>query len=72
MATSTRLSLDFSDSHGNLINMTYSNAKNNVTDAQVKALMQGIIANGSIFADIPVTIREAHVITTEAIPVDLS
>ena len=72
MATSARLSLNFTKSSGELMNITYSNVKQNVSSANVKALMQGIIANGDIFSNRPVAIISAEIITTDKTVVDLS
>jgi len=72
MATSTKLSLSFMKSNGDSINFTYSNAKNNVTAANVKSLMEGMVANGDIFEKVPAAIKSATIITTERTAVDLS
>ena len=72
MAISTRLSLDFTKSNGDLINITYGNIKQDVSAANVKALMEGIVANGSIFENVPAAIKSAKIITTEATAVNLS
>ena len=72
MAISTKLSLNFAKSNGDAVNITYNHAKNNVSAANVKSLMEGIVANGEIFEKAPAIIKSAKIITTEDTPVDLS
>ena len=61
MATSTKLSLNFAKSNGNSMNLSYSYARQDASNANIKALMQGTAA-----------IRSAKIITTETTDVDLS
>ena len=72
MAISTKLSLNFTKINGDAINMTYGNIKQDVSSANVKSLMEGIVANGSIFEKVPAAIKSAKIITTEETAVDLS
>ena len=72
MATSTKLWLNFTRSNGGSMNLTYNHAKSNASAANVKALMQGIVANGNIFQKTPAAIKSAKIITTEETEVDLS
>lgn len=72
MAISTRLLLNFKKSNGELISIVYNDIKQDVSAANVKTLMEGIVANGSIFEKVPATIVDAKIITTEATAVDLS
>ena len=72
MATSTKLSLNFAKSNGNSMNLSYSYARQDASNANIKALMQGIVANGAIFENTPAAIRSAKIITTETTDVDLS
>ncbi len=72
MAISTKLSLSFTKSNGDAINMNYGNIKQDVSAANVKSLMEGIVANGSIFEKVPAAIKSAKIITTEETAVDLS
>lgn len=48
-----KLVLTFETSNGKNVIFTYNHAKPSATAAQVKALMNGIIANGSIFSTVP-------------------
>ena len=72
MATSTKLSLNFAKSNGKSMNLSYSYARQDVSNANIKALMQGIVANGAIFENTPAAINSAKIITTETTDVDLS
>ena len=72
MATSTKLSLNFMKSNGDTINFIYSNAKNNVTAANVLLIVEGMVANGDIFEKTPAAIKSAKIITTEETQIDLS
>lgn len=72
MATSTKLKMDFAKSNGDDMSITYNYIKNNVSNANVKALMEGMITNGAIYEKVPAIIKSATIITTEETAVDLS
>lgn len=72
MAISTKLKLGFTKSNGDSVSMSYANIKQDVSAANVKSLMEGIVANGSIFEKVPAAIKSALIITTEQTAVDLS
>lgn len=72
MATVTRLAMSFTKSNGDPVTMSYNYAKPTATNAQIKALMQGIITNGSIFKNVPAYIKSAEFITTDKTAIDLS
>ena len=72
MAEGTKLELGFLDSNGRNVIFSYNHAKASATAAQVKALMNGIIANGSIFANVPATAKSAKIVTTTEAEYDLS
>ena len=71
MAEGTRLVLGFETNTGSNVVFTYSYAKPSATLANVKALMNGIIANGSIFTKVPATAKSAKTITTSENVYDL-
>lgn len=71
-ATSTELKLYFLKSNGNEMSMTVKYARQDASNANIKALMQGIIANGAIFENTPVALKAAKIVTTETTDVDLS
>ena len=72
MATSTKLLLNFLKSNGNEMGLTYNYANPSASRTDIKALMQGIVANGAIFENTPAAIRSAKIVTTETTDVDLS
>ena len=72
MAAGTKLVLTFLDSIGAKRDFTFKYARANATAAHIKTLAQTIIANGSIFTNIPVTARKAVLETTTETDVDIS
>ncbi len=67
MATTStsRLVCKFKNLEGKAVNKNFNYAKADVTDANVKTLMNAIIANGSdVFNDVPTQKTGAQVITT--------
>ena len=72
MATVSKLVLTFLDSNGGKVTQNHNHADPDVTDAQVKSLMQTIVTNGSIFATPPSAIQSAKIVTTETTSIDLS
>lgn len=69
--TATKLVLKFMSATGSEITMNYNYVDPEVEAASVKALMEGIIANGSIFANVPTAMTSAKVVTTEETLIDL-
>ena len=72
MAAGTKLVLGFENSTGNAVSMTYNYAKPSAGLVNIKALMNGIIANNVIFANPPVTAVSAKEVTTTENIYDLS
>ena len=72
MAVSTKLSLTFTDGDGASINHSYNYANPEVTSASVKALMQGIVANGAIFDRVPVATKSAKIVVTEETSININ
>lgn len=72
MAEGTKLVLGFESSSGKSITLTYKYAKPSATLANVRALMNGIISNGSIFDSVPATSKSAKTVTTSENVYDLS
>lgn len=72
MASGMKLVLGFETAEGKSMTLTYNHAKASATAAQVKALMNGIIANGSIFSTVPATAKSAKQVTTSENEYDLS
>lgn len=69
MATtkSYKLVLVFKDNNGSDVIFSYNNAKDpeTIQTSDVSALVEGIITNGSIFENPPVSINKAYLVTTE-------
>ena len=68
----TKLVLTFAGSNGSTATHNFSYADPEATVASVKALMNGIIANGSIYANVPLTVKSAKTVTTPETVYDLS
>ena len=64
MAAGSRLVLEFQDSHGDTIVHTFPYISQNITTTKVKSIMDAIIANGSIFSDVPIAKVSAKLVTT--------
>ncbi|MBQ7315549.1 MAG: DUF2922 family protein [Clostridia bacterium] len=65
------LKLGYKDALGKSMIKTFSNIDEDVTDANVKALSAGLITNGAIFANPPVSAESAELITTTTKEIDL-
>lgn len=72
MADGTKLQLTFRDATAATRKWNFSNADNSVTRQEVKALMQGMITNGSIYKYPPVTAVSAHLVTTSTEPINIT
>lgn len=68
----TRLKLIFNNSTGNTTTYSYSYANPEMTAQAVNALVAGMITNGSIFSNPPVSIKSASVVTTTERTFDVS
>lgn len=72
MSTERKLYMKFEKSNGDEISMSYAHIKNNVSDANIKSLMLGIVANGKIFEKVPAEMKSAYIQSTEKQAIDLS
>lgn len=68
---SSKLVLEF-EGTGKSVQFSYNYADPEVTEASVKALVNGLIANGSIFENPPLTATNAKIVTTTETDYDLS
>ncbi len=66
-----KLVLEFAGTGSDVI-FTYNYVDTNITTANVKALVNGLITNGSIFENPPVSAKSAKIITTTSTAYDLS
>jgi hypothetical protein len=62
----------FKANGGKEVSLTFPYANASANPAQVKSLMQGIVANGDIYAEPPLALVEAQFINRVTIPVNLS
>lgn len=70
--TSSRLVCKFKNLEGKAVNKSFNHAKADVTDANVKTLMNAIIANGGdVFNDVPTQKTSAQLITTTTKDIDV-
>ena len=69
MAASLKLVFDGSDKK---VSLTFPYANASAGAAPVKALMQGIVANGEIYAEPPLGLSSAQFVINTVVPVDLS
>ncbi len=72
MAAGTKLVCTFGTSEEKTSTMTFNYAKSEPTEANVKAFMNAVIANGVIFENVPVTAKSAKTVTTTENVYDLS
>lgn len=64
---SAKLVMECYDSNRSTVKFSYNHADEEVTTANVRALMNGLIANGSIFEKVPASAKSAKlVVTTES------
>lgn len=69
---SVRLTTEFKDENGNDMSMSFNYAKEDVADATVKALMDGMIENGDIFSkNVPYEKVRAYLTKTERKELDV-
>lgn len=72
MASSVTLRCEFYDASGNTITFAFKNADAEAETQEVVALMNAIIANGSIFAKVPATKKAAYMRVTTDEDYDIS
>ena len=72
MATTRNLILTFQDNEGDDFSQTWRNCDSEAEAASVKALMQGCIANGAIFARQPALMKSAKITTKTDTPININ
>lgn len=72
MAVGTKLIITFLDASSTERNFTFNYAKSNATTQNIKALAQGLITNGSIFTNVPVTAKSAKLVVSTETDIDIS
>ena len=68
---SAKVVMTFAGTNGN-VTMSYPYAKTTGIANSVKALVNGLITNGSIFANPPVSAKSAKIVITNENAIDLS
>ena len=68
----TNLMLAFDGNDGKKVSFNFPFADSSASDAQVKTLMQIIVANGDIYATTPQSLSKAEFVVKDVIPVDIS
>lgn len=71
-SSSTVLKMTFAKANGNNVSFTMKYARQDSSNANIKSLMEGMVANGEIFENTPVALKSAQIVTTETTEVDLS
>ena len=67
----TNLKLVFKGNNDKKVSFNFPDAYASASDAQVKTLMQIMVANGEIFTEAPLVLESAAFVTTTSVPVDL-
>lgn len=71
MATTNKINMKFKDAGGDNMSIGLNHANEDVTDASVKTLMDGIITNKLAFERVPSTKVSAELVTTTTTPFDI-
>ena len=71
-ANGTDLRIRFADASEDEFDVRFPYANASADPDDVKALADGIVTNGTIFEQVPVTAISADLITTVVVPVDIS
>ena len=69
---STKLVMDFKDTNNDTVRISYNYVDPDVSTENVKALVQGLITNGTYFVKPPVAASMAKLVTTTETNIDLS
>ena len=72
MAAGTKIVLSFGNASGNTVNYSYNYGNSEALASDVKAAMNAMITNGSIFRNVPTSIKAAKAIVTSETEFDLS
>lgn len=71
MAVTSKLVLDFEGTDGD-VSFAYNYVNPELTTAKVKQVMTALITNGVIFANQPITAKNAKIVTTTETDYDIS
>ena len=67
-----KLVITFVDADNANRDFTFNYAKSNASTANIKALANGLITNGSIFEHVPVTAKTAKLVVTNETTIDVT
>ncbi|MBQ6148650.1 MAG: DUF2922 family protein [Oscillospiraceae bacterium] len=67
----SKIVIDFAGQYGD-VRFSYNYADPDTTVANVKALVNGLIANNTLFENPPITVKNAKIVTTTEDNYDLS
>lgn len=68
----SKLVMTFADANGDDIIMSYGYVDAETPASEIKALVNGIVTNGSIFTRVPVSAKSAKIVSTTETPISLS
>lgn len=71
VSINNRLEIKFKDSAGKTLTKSFAHASDEATDEQVKALANGMVTNGAIYADVPTSVVSATLVSTTSTDYDI-
>ena len=72
MSAGTKIVFEFGDASGNSLFYTYNFGDDEASISDIKNAMNSFISNGSIFQNVPVSIKSAKVVITSESDFDLT
>lgn len=72
MAAGTKMVLSFYNASGATVNYSYNYGNSEALASDIKTAMNTMITNGSIFRNVPVSIKSAKAVITSETEFDLS
>ena len=72
MAAGCKLVITFIDTTSTERDFVFNYAKSSATPTQIKAVAQGLIENGSIFENVPVSAKSAKLVVTSETTIDVA
>ncbi len=72
MAAGTKIVFSFGNASGNTVNYSYNYGNAEASASTIKNCMNTMIANGSIFRNVPISIKGAKAVVTSETEFDLS
>ena len=72
MASGSKLVITFLDAEGASRSFSFSYATPSAAPARIKSAAEAIVANGSIFRHVPVSVKSAKMVVTTENEIDIS